>query len=422
MSLINRNGTYYLRRRVPRRYSAVESRATVWISLHTDSEAIARQKAGRAWTQIIEAWEAHLAGASEDAAARYAAAQELARIRGFQYLDVGAVASLPTRKLVERIEAAEAPSNAPDAAEAAALLGAPTIPEITVEGALEQYWTLAREKTLGKSRDQLRRWKNPRLKAVRNFVNVVGNKPLSEITRDDMLEFRDHWLDRIQAGEVAPGTANKDFIHLENILKTVNNMKRLNLTLPLGDLAFAQGEQRTRPPFSDGWIRTRLLAPGALDGLNSEARAIVLGMVNTGYRPSEATALKASTIRLDHAVPHLSIEPDGRQLKTAYSRRLIPLCGVSLEAFKAFPEGFSRYEDSATLSGTVNGFLRENGLLETPQHSFYSLRHSFEDRMLAAGIDDRIRRDVFGHKLDRERYGKGASLEHVQTLIQKISF
>lgn len=31
-----------------------------------------------------------------------------------------------------------------------------------------------------------------------------------------------------------------------------------------------------------------MLSPGALDGLNGEARAILLGMVNTGYRPSEA--------------------------------------------------------------------------------------------------------------------------------------
>ena len=52
----------------------------------------------------------------------------------------------------------------------------------------------------------------------------------------------------------------------------------------------------------------------------------------------------------------------------------------------------------------------------------YSLRHSFEDRMLAAGIDDRIRRDLFGHRLDRERYGKGASLEQVAELVARIAF
>ena len=43
------------------------------------------------------------------------------------------------------------------------------------------------------------------------------------------------------------------------------------------------------------------------------------------------------------------------------------------------------------------------------------------DRMLAAGIDDRIRRDLFGHRLDRERYGKGASLDHVARLVREIA-
>ena len=394
----------------------------VWISLHTDSETVARSKADRAWGNLVEAWEARLAGDTEDAEARHAAAHELARIRGFRYLDVGLVSRLPVDELVARVEAICARRAAPDIVEASALLGTVPAPSLTLEKALELYWGLAREKTLGKSEDQLRRWKNPRVKAVRNFVEIVGNKPVEAITRDDMLDFRQHWLERIEAGEVTPNSANKDLIHLGDVLKTVNTMKRLGLTLPLGELSFREGETRTRPPFSPEWIRNKLLAPGALSGLNDEARGLLLGMVNTGYRPSEGAGLTAKTIRLDAAVPHIAIEPEGRQLKSAYAKRVIPLTGVSLEAFKAFPDGFPRYrESSAGLSATVNKYLKSNGLLETPAHSFYSLRHAFEDRMLAAGIDDRIRRDLFGHRLDRERYGKGASLDHVARLVREIA-
>lgn len=422
MSIVKRGSTYQLRRRVPQRYRGVEPREVVWISLHTDSETVARSKADRAWGNLVEAWEARLAGDNEDAEARHAAAHELARIRGFRYLDVGLVARLPVEELVARVEAISARQAAPDPAEASALLGTAPAPSLTLEKALELYWGLAREKTLGKSEDQVRRWKNPRLKAVRNFVEIVGNKPVDAITRDDMLDFRQHWLERIEAGEVTPNSANKDLIHLGDVLKTVNTMKRLGLTLPLGELSFREGETRTRPPFSPEWIRNRLLAAGALSGLNDEARGLLLGMVNTGYRPSEGAGLTGKTIRLDAAVPHIAIEPEGRQLKSAYARRVIPLTGVSLEAFKAFPDGFPRYrESSAGLSATVNKYLKANGLLETPAHSFYSLRHAFEDRMLAAGIDDRIRRDLFGHRLDRERYGKGASLDHVARLVQEIA-
>ncbi|WP_257891646.1 integrase [Gymnodinialimonas phycosphaerae] len=371
---------------------------------------------------MIEAWEARLAGNSADAEVCYEAARDLARVRGFQYLDVGAVAKLPVEDVVERVEAIPALVDQPDPIDGATLLGTTPQPCMTVTKTLDLYWTLAHEKTFGKSEDQLCRWEAPRKKAIKNFVAIIGDKDIANITRDDMLDFRQHWLDRIEAGEVTANSANKDLIHLGDVLKTENTMKRLGLDLPLGELSFKQGEARTRPPFSEDWIRIRLLVPGALNGLNDQARGIFLGMINTCYRPSEGAALSTDTIRLDCEVPHISIEADGRQLKSHFARRVIPLTGVSLEAFKNFPDGFPRYRNSASLSVVVNKFLRTNGLLETPRHSFYSLRHSFEDRMLASGIDDRIRRDLFGHRLDRERYGKGASLEHVADLVGRIAF
>ncbi len=421
MSIIKRGSAFCLRKRVPARYRNVEPRGTVWISLHTDSEAIAASKAAQTWAQMIEAWEARLAGDSADADARFAAAREIADVRGFRYLDVAKVTRLPLDALLERVEAVAAPAGVPDRLEGAALLGTVPEPAMTLSRALEIYWRLDRDKLLGKSTDQARRWRNPRIKAVRNFIAVVGDKPIDQITRDDMLDFRQSWLERIEAGDVGANSANKDLGHLGGILKTVNGMKRLGLDLPLGELSFREGEKRTRPPFSTDWIRDKLLAPGALDGLNGEARAILLGMVNTGYRPSEGAALRRTTIRLDGKVPHISIEPDGRQLKSPYARRVIPLTGVSLAAFRAFRDGFPRYRDKPGLSATVNKYLRENGLLETGAHSFYSLRHSFEDRMLAGGIDDRIRRDLFGHRLNRERYGKGASLEQALALLEPLA-
>lgn len=109
-------------------------------------------------------------------------------------------------------------------------------------------------------------------------------------------------------------------------------------------------------------------------------------------------------------------------MKSARAIRKVPLLGVSLEAARDFPNGFPRYrENSASLSGTVNKYLRENGLLESDQHSLYSLRHSFEDRMLDKDIPERIRRDLFGHALTREQYGLGATLEKAAGLLEAIA-
>lgn len=422
MKPILRGSTYHLRKRVPQRYTAVEARETVWISLHTDSETVARAKAPAAWSELLEAWEARLAGQDADAEQFFEAAKQLAQARGFRYLPVGRVAALPLGELLNRVEAVQNSGDRPSKIDAAAFLGGADVPAITITRALELYWELTRDKTLGKSEDQLRRWRNPRLKAVKNFVDIIGDKAISEISGDDMLDFRQWWLDRIEAEDLTPNSANKDLIHLGDVLKTVNRMKRLGLVLPLSDLALKQGEKRQRPPFSNAWIKDKLLQPGALAGLNKEARCILLGMVNTGYRPSEGAGLGPNQIRLESGVPHISIEPNGRQLKSAYARRIIPLAGISLEAFRECPEGFPRYADNPGLSATANKYLRENGLLETAGHSMYSLRHAFEDRMLAAGVDDRIRRDIFGHSLDRERYGKGASLEQMHGIVQRIAF
>ncbi|MDO9581848.1 MAG: tyrosine-type recombinase/integrase [Desulfomicrobium sp.] len=415
-------GTLYLYKRVPKRFASVESRTFVWISLHTDSLSHAKSKEAATWDQMIAAWEAKLAGDTTDAEQRFAAARDLAEARGFRYLRADQVAKLPIEELRDRFAAVSGfkdTPDSPDTIDAAALLGGAKEPPLTVSKALEHYWTLAKDKTLGKSEDQLRRWKNPRKKAVANFIAVVGDKAIKDITGDDMLDFRNWWMERLEEEELTPNSANKDLIHLGDILKTVNRMKRLGLVLPLTDLAFKEADAKKRPPFSTTWIKEKILGQGALDGLNPEARAILLVMVNTGCRPSELAALSAKTIRLDHDVPHIAIEPEGRQIKSKYAKRIVPLLGVSLEALKSFQEGFPRYrESSASLSATVNKFMRENGLMESDDHTLYSLRHAFEDRMLAAGIDDRIRRDLFGHRLTRERYGDGGTLEQKQSLLQ----
>lgn len=417
-----RGKTLQLYRRVPKRYARIEPRTFVWVSLHTDSQTVASVKAGAVWSQMIEAWESRLAGDTTDADQRLAAAREMAAVRGFRYLDARAVAKLPGEDLLARIEAVPDRGGAVDRIEAVALLGGAQGGQVTVTRALALFWVLAADRIIGKSEDQVRRWRNPRLKAIKNLVAVVGDKAISEITGDDMLDFRGWWLERIESGDVTANAANKDLIHLGDVLKTVNKMKRLGLVLPLSDLSFKESEAGKRPPFSKEWIRDKLLAAGALDGLNDQARAIVLAMVNTGARPSELAALTPECIRLDDPVPHISIQPVGRQLKSKNARRVIPLVGVSLEALRAFPEGFPRYRgSSAGLSATVNKFLRSNRLLETDGHSLYGLRHGFEDRLLAAGIDERIRRDLFGHALNRERYGAGATLVHMRDVVQAVA-
>ena len=121
------------------------------------------------------------------------------------------------------------------------------------------------------------------------------------------------------------------------------------------------------------------------------------GVFDTGPRPSEIRARTNSTIHLTSNVPHISIEPDGRKPKTRHARRKILLLGASLEAMRGFADGFPHYRECEGLSKAISDYVTANNLREMPAHTLYSLRHSFEDRMLKAGVDERIRRGLMGH-------------------------
>lgn len=410
-----------LRRRVPKKYASVEPRKFIWVSLETDSPSQADARAERLWQNQIAAWEALLAGDTGEAEARLDAARKLVEAKGFAYTPAAILLEQPVEELLKRVEAIKLNRGVPNEKEARALLGTVPDPGLKISRVLELFWQLTSSDMIGKSEDQVRRAKAPVAKAIQNLIDVIGDKRIDGITRDDMLDFREWWSERMEQRGLTANSANKDFTHIGKVLRRVNELKRLGLDLPLGGLSFKEGDADRRPPFSSDWLRSRILAPGALANLNTEARCILLGMVNTGYRPSEGAALLPTHIQLEGKVPYIEIRPEGRQLKTSNAKRTLPLAGVSLEALRECRNGFPRYRDKPGLSATLNKFLRENKLMESEAHVVYSLRHSFEDRLLAAGVDERIRRDLMGHALDRERYGSGASLEQAHEIIQRIA-
>ncbi len=114
-------------------------------------------------------------------------------------------------------------------------------------------------------------------------------------------------------------------------------------------------------------------------------------------------------------------ETENGELKSSSSSRDIPLIGVSLEALKRAPNGFPHYRDkSALLSNSLMKALRVRSLFETDNHRFYSFRHSFEKRMLEAGLDYGLRCTLMGHKNSRPKYGDGGSLAYRREELLKI--
>ncbi|WP_138935308.1 hypothetical protein [Roseovarius arcticus] len=146
-----------MRNRVPSRYLPVEVRAPLYVSLKTDSMALARQKVAAIWNEQLELWKARLPGDDMEASRRHVSAQTIAQRRGFRYLHAADVADLPRREVLKRIKAIPYDEGTPDKAVTAAVFGNVPGPVTTVSSALKLYWTLAKDKTLGKSEDRLRR-------------------------------------------------------------------------------------------------------------------------------------------------------------------------------------------------------------------------------------------------------------------------
>jgi hypothetical protein len=234
----SKNGMIELRRRVPVRYAGVEDRKVIWVSLGTDSASDGKIKADVVWQQYVQGWEALLAGDTATPDKKFDAAQEIARSRGFNFMPASKVLEAPLEDLLRRVEAIPVRKGKPDVKTAGALLGTVPDPGLKVGKALSLFWDLTSTDLMGKSPDQARRMKNPVIKAVRNFIEVVGDKTLTEITRDDLLDFRQWWAERLEVEDLTPNSANKGLGHLGKVLMRVNELKRLNIDLPLGGLKF----------------------------------------------------------------------------------------------------------------------------------------------------------------------------------------
>jgi len=425
--LTKRAGFWHYARRVPLAYAELDPRGVIRqstkIRVADDPKAIRATKAAERINGELETyWRACRAGEGSEAKARYDRVRTDARRMGFAYITASEVAQLPIAEILARFEALAAGKRDDRPAEAA-VLGAVEPPALDLDGLFEEFEALMKASNKGLSADQLRKWANPKKRAIANLRGVIGNKPLTQITRSYALDFQRWWADRVLVEGMEIETANKDIGHLNKMLSKVDHAHRMGLGAVFAQLRIEGGKTGQRVAFPAAWVQDKLLAEGALDRLNPEARRVLYLVVETGLRLSEACNLTAETIRLDDPVPHVMVRPDGRRMKTEQSERDMPLVGVALAAMRAQPEGFPRYRDNAgTLSATVNKFLDENGLLPGQGQTLYSLRHTFEDRLTAVEAPDKVAAALMGHKYHRPRYGIGPSLAQKAEWLGRIAF
>lgn len=446
--LKQRGRVWWYRRRVPEVYRLLDTRDVIETSLRTASLETARLRRDLVETENRTYWESLVAStlANEgDTEAtklavtkRYESAVTHALMAGFQYVPAERLAQdAPLTEIVERLIAVDERRTdtglRPRATEA--LLGGATEPIIRVSDALEILFDeIAVSDLLYKSEQQRRSWKKVKRTSVEYFIEVIGDLPMRDIERNaHAVKFQNWWIARMNPKEgsnelpVSANTVNRHIGNLRSLysryFKHVGEEDRPN---PFRNMYFKQKTQQTKPPFSSAWIRDQILRPGALSGWRADIQLIAYLLVETGCRPSEIINLQPEHIHVETDVPYIEIRGCShgkarREVKTDMSERDIPLVGVSLEAARRAPRGFPHYFDRNELvSANLMKAFRTKGLLETPAHKIYSLRHSFEKRMQEANIDYQLRCALMGHKNTRPKYGDGGELSYRRNELLKI--
>lgn len=435
------HGRWHYVRRVPKKYADFDKRGYIRKGLDTASIEVARERRDLLveaddlyWASVSSAAD-HITASSlnaeqtKQATRRYEAAKRRAMAKGFMYTPNADLLEYPDiTELVSRIQTL--PTNSlPQQDEAEAVLGLTPKPTVTISQAFNIFCEqIAVSELLGKSEAQKKSWHKVKLRAVNNFIALKGDLGMDEITREHARDFYNWWGKRLlPKGNKKPLTSNSANRDMGNIRKLYRQYWEYegeeNRDNPFRNLSFGKHGLKDIPHFEDEWVRTRILAPGVFNGLNAQAMLLVYAMIETGCRPSELSSLSQDSIILDHEFPHIMIRPTfDRQLKSKSSVREIPLVGVSLAAMKRVPNGFPHYRDKGNLlSVSLMNAFRARSLFPTENHRIYSFRHSFEKRMLEAGVDYGLRCLLMGHKNSRPSYGDGGSMEYHRDELLKIS-
>lgn len=424
----NRNGVWYLDRRVPVRFIGVTGRKRVMVStgipVVDDPRAILATTIVRdMYRGLITQWQTALATNTPCSPASFAEVTATARRYNLVYRPArDYVDDAASTEVYARLKVIKENKLAPQQAKVDAVLGMVEPPRLMLSGLVEAYREATATDHLGKSPKQLIKWRNPRDYAVDVFCKAIGgDKALADITRKDVLDFRTVLQNRTLANEISIDTANKILGYVAGMYRKVNALQVLPYPVSFQDLKLTGQSKENRKPIAVEVLVNQFLRTGMFDDLNEEARRVMFVMIETGMRPSEVCNLLPHRIRLDAPVPHVQIRADNRKLKTKPSERDIPLVGVALMALTAQPKGFPRYRDNEdTLSALLSKAMSNRNLLEEGQ-SLYSIRHTFKDRLRAAKVDTEMRDELMGHSHKAFKYGAGFSLQDKQAALQSIS-
>jgi len=270
-----------------------------------------------------------------------------------------------------------------------------------------------------------------RIAAERSCNYVIGlcsNKSLSSYTRHDALMFRDWLVDRGLTGS----SITRNFSYVKAVINFAVSEYALDVRNPfVGVYHDRTAGVLVRKPIPNDAIRK---IQSECHQIDDDMRWLIALISDTGLRLAEAAGLlKLDFIGLDTDQPYVRVaKHPWRNLKTASSARLVPLCGQSLWAAKRIVTtdnntdfAFPRYNRNPTTaansaSAALNKWLRQYVPEGCTMHSF---RHSMRDRLRAVQCPADIVDQIGGWTTDGvgQGYGSGYPLEVLQEWMSKAT-
>jgi len=314
-----------------------------------------------------------------------------------------------------------------------------------------------------------------------HFISMIGDRPLDSYTKADARAFKAVLM------RLPPNWVKIAELQGLPIERAADKAKKLGLA-PMSDnnvnklLGFvgsfwrwAEGhyDEASSNPFSGLQIKQRKCArderdPFTLDELHTMFKAplytgclsvknwqtpgtviprdsgfywVPLISLYTGARLGEVIQLYTSDIREEDGITFFDINDDGedKRLKTAYSRRTIPvhqaLVGMGFMDLVArrrnagnqrlFPDiemGKDGYY-SSPFSKRFSRFLKHTGIKQKT-NAFHSFRHCFEDACRDSDVSAEVMNALQGHseKGMAARYGKGYALRKLAEAMEQLRF
>jgi integrase len=273
------------------------------------------------------------------------------------------------------------------------------------------------------SKGQDKKFKESQLQHWNKVINLLGDKPIKAVTREDARRYRDHRL----ASGVSATTVAREI----NAIKAVFSkaIRELSLAIPNQfasiEIPNSGRNAHDRLPYTPEELN--LLINEAAK-VNDEQRRIVVVLALTGARLAEIVGLRKQD--LDIARQSIHIKPhSGRSLKTGQSEREIPLLPLAFEALSTqaseikgdflFPSYASKERTNAdSASATLNKWARKF----VPERSMHCFRHALRDRLRAVMCPESISKEIGGWSSSHDvsvQYGQGYPVQLKREWLEK---